>query len=322
MDFIKKMATEQLESALNGGNSNQNQNQQQGNNNNSYGNNNNQQQSYGQSDSYGSSNNQNQSYGQNQNQGYGQNQNQGSGYGGNQQQDSYGNNQNQNQGGYNSNQNQGGYNSNQNQGGYNSNQNQGSGGYGQTGGAEFNRPHGDGGASSGNNGLPNINQNAAINAANSQNSNGDANSGLFGQAMSFLNSMNKDDTDVDEEKVQKDHQQAYGQGNAGSMSASSMGAAAAMQALKKFTSGGGDTSANKSGGGDMQSKIIGMAMSEAAKLFDQSGGAAQGNKQDAVTSAGQVIMKMLLKNQVSGMMGGSNSGGLSGLMGMASKFMS
>lgn len=45
---------------------------------------------------------------------------------------------------------------------------------------------------------------------------------------------------------------------------------------------------------------MGMAMSEAAKLFDSSGGNVQGNKQDAVTSAGQVIMKMMLKSQVSG----------------------
>ena len=83
-------------------------------------------------------------------------------------------------------------------------------------------------------------------------------------------------------------------------------------------------------------------MSEAAKLFDQSGGAASGDKQDAVTSAGQTMMKLLLKNQVrfwfdgeagrrtltlwrrqvSGMMGGGgSSGGLSSLMGMAKQFM-
>lgn len=134
--------------------------------------------------------------------------------------------------------------------------------------------------------------------------------------------MNKNDTDIDEEKVQRDHQQVYGQGNTGGMTSSSLGAAAAMQALKSFTSGGADTSSNKQGGGDMQSKIMGMAMSEAAKLFDSSGGNVQGNKQDAITSAGQVIMKLMLKSQVSGMIGGSNSGGLSGLASMASKFLS
>lgn len=51
-------------------------------------------------------------------------------------------------------------------------------------------------------------------------------------------------------------------------------------------------------------------------MFDKSGGTASGTKQDAVSSAGQVIMKLLIKNQVSGMMGGGNSGGLGGLMSM------
>lgn len=63
--------------------------------------------------------------------------------------------------------------------------------------------------------------------------------------------------------------------------------------------------------------MMGMAMSEAAKvpfhpdpgrvadpalpqLFDQSGGAASGTKQDAVTSAGQMVMKLMMKQQMSG----------------------
>lgn len=94
-----------------------------------------------------------------------------------------------------------------------------------------------------------------------------------------------------------------------------MGAAAAMQAFKKFTGGGG-SSAQSSGGGDMQSKLIGMAMSEAAQLFDKSGGAASGNKQDAVNSAGMMVMKMLVKSKFSSMTGGSNSGGLGSLASM------
>jgi hypothetical protein len=36
------------------------------------------------------------------------------------------------------------------------------------------------------------------------------------------------------------------------------------------------------------------------QLFDQSGGAASGSKQDAVNGAGSTIMKLLLKSQVSG----------------------
>jgi len=38
-------------------------------------------------------------------------------------------------------------------------------------------------------------------------------------------------------------------------------------------------------------------------LFDQSGGAASGTKQDAVSSAGQMVMKLMMKNQMSGVSG-------------------
>lgn len=69
-----------------------------------------------------------------------------------------------------------------------------------------------------------------------------------------------------------------------------------------------------------------VAMAEAAKLFDQNGGAGEGNKQDVVNSAGATMMKLLLKSQLSGMMGtgGGAAGGGAGLgnmLSMASKFM-
>ncbi|WWD00571.1 hypothetical protein V866_007506 [Kwoniella sp. B9012] len=297
MDFIKKVAQEKLSDAFNGDDDNK---QQQG----GY---NNQQGGYG-----------------NQQGGYGAQQ---GGYGGDSQQvGGYGGNQG-GQGGYGGNQAPGGYGGDQ--GGYGGQQGDYGGGnnYGNTGGEQYNRPHGEGGAgagygggSGGFGGAPQINENTAVHAANQYGSNGNENSSLFSTAMSFLGNMNKDDGDVDEDKVQQQHQQAYGQGNASGMSANAIGSAAALQALKAFTSGD-NQAAKSSGGGDMQSKIIGMAMSEAAKLFDQSGGAAQGNKQDAVTSAGQTIMKLLIKSQFSGTTGGGNSGGLSGLMSMASKFM-
>ena len=59
-----------------------------------------------------------------------------------------------------------------------------------------------------------------------------------------------------------------------------------------------------------------MAMSEAAKLFDKSGGASSGNKQDAVNGAAMTVMKLLVQSKFSSTVGGSNSGGLSGLLGM------
>lgn len=72
------------------------------------------------------------------------------------------------------------------------------------------------------------------------------------------------------------------------MDASSIGGAAAMQILKQFTSGGG-----MGGGGNSQTKLISMAMGEAAKMFESSGG--NGNKQDAVNSAGMTIMKLMVQ---------------------------
>jgi hypothetical protein len=53
---------------------------------------------------------------------------------------------------------------------------------------------------------------------------GQQDSSLFSSAMGFLSNMNKDDKDdVDEDDVQQKHDQAYNQGNAGGMSANSIG---------------------------------------------------------------------------------------------------
>lgn len=72
-------------------------------------------------------------------------------------------------------------------------------------------------------------------------------------------SQNFDDgEDIDEQGVQAAHEQAYGQGNASNLGAKSMGAAAAMQALKNFTQGGGSVSSGAGGGGNQQSALIGM----------------------------------------------------------------
>jgi hypothetical protein len=103
--------------------------------------------------------------------------------------------------------------------------------------------------------------------------------------MSFLNN-NKHSAqseDLDEDRLQQSHQQLYQQGGGGQQhDASSLGAGAAMQALKMFSGGG-------SGGSGSQSQMVGMAMQEASKLFDQQN--SQGNvaggtdKQSAVNQA-------------------------------------
>ncbi|GAA5889870.1 hypothetical protein JCM8208_001152 [Rhodotorula glutinis] len=191
---------------------------------------------------------------------------------------------------------------------------QGDGAFGIQGGSQFNshdnRPpqQGSGGF------LSSLNQDQTVQQASNE-SNEDQ--GLFASALSFLNGRDDDD-DIDEDRVQKAHQEAYSSGQS-NMSANSMGAAAAMQALKSFTSGSGGQQ-QQSGGGGMQSKLIAMAMSEATKLFAQNGGASNGNKQDVVNSAAQTMMKLMLKNQVSGMTGGSQ-GGMGSLFSMAQKFM-
>jgi hypothetical protein len=70
--------------------------------------------------------------------------------------------------------------------------------------------------------------------------------------------------DVDEDEAVRHHQQFYGGANEPHPASSgSMGSAAAMQALKMFN-GGGSSSGN---GPKSQNDFIGLAMSQAAKLF-------------------------------------------------------
>lgn len=279
---------------------------------------------------------------QNQNQNNQNNQNQGQSYHSGQNQPSQGYQQGGNFGGFagegQNNQNQNQFQGQgQGQGGFGGGQPQqqqqygGSGGGGgaaadffnKTGGEEFNRPHGGGGAGGGF-GVPNIDQSSALAAAKAEGGEKHGDDSLFSSAFSMLKNFSKDDKDdIDEDDVMRKHDQAYNQNQAGNMSANSMGAAAALQAFKMFTSGQQQQQPQQqqSSGGNMQSKIIGMALAEAAKMFDQSGGAASGNKQDAVNSAGATVMKLLIKSQFSGTTGGGNSGGLGQLMSMASKFM-
>jgi hypothetical protein len=43
--------------------------------------------------------------------------------------------------------------------------------------------------------------------------------------------------------------------------------------------------------------LISMAMADATKLFDKSGGKASGNKQDAVNGAASTVMKLLVQSK-------------------------
>ncbi|CEJ57706.1 hypothetical protein PMG11_06390 [Penicillium brasilianum] len=163
---------------------------------------------------------------------------------------------------------------------------------------------------------------SAAQHAQSHNSNED--SSLFSSALSFLNerkSQFQDPSriDVDEQQAVQAHNAMYnGGGNEEGRShdSSTVGAGAAMQALKMFTSGGA------SDGGMDKNKLIGLAMAQAGNLWEQKQGAGasmSGDKQSAVNSAAEMALKMYMKSQGGGIGG---TGGASGLMSLASKFLS
>lgn len=116
----------------------------------------------------------------------------------------------------------------------------------------------------------------------------------------------------------RSHQQFYGSSSQAPTNAnsSSIGSAAAMQALKMFTGG----SSGNTQSGNSQNAFVGMAMAQASKLFDNQAG--QGNvsggasKESAVQKAGEMALKMFMQSQ-----SGGGGGGASGLMGLASKFL-
>ncbi|KIJ94114.1 hypothetical protein K443DRAFT_684015 [Laccaria amethystina LaAM-08-1] len=179
----------------------------------------------------------------------------------------------------------------------------------KTGGEEYNSPHHSGQGHSSQGRRPEIDHDEAVSAAQHH---GSGDSSLFSNALGFLSDNKQDHEDpVDEEGVQEAHRQAY-HGDAKGLDAGSMGSAAALQVLKQFTSGGG--------GGGSKTQLISLAMAEATKLFDKSGGAASGNKQDAVNGAAMTVMKLLVQSKFSSAIGGGNSGGLGGLLSLASKF--
>ncbi|KAF8868983.1 hypothetical protein CPB84DRAFT_1739619 [Gymnopilus junonius] len=180
----------------------------------------------------------------------------------------------------------------------------------KTGGHEYNSP--DNADPSNHSDRPNINHGEASRLAEQQGQ-GSGSSELFNHALNFMSQHKQQHTDpVDEDAVTSAHQQAYEGGDPSGLSAHAMGGAAALQALKQFTSGGG---------GSSQTELISFAMAEASKLFDQAGGASSGNKQDAVNGAAMTVMKLLVQSKFSGAIGGGNSGGLGSLMGLAKQFM-
>ncbi|KAL4925506.1 uncharacterized protein BDV17DRAFT_294402 [Aspergillus undulatus] len=143
-------------------------------------------------------------------------------------------------------------------------------------------------------------------------------SSLFSSALQFIkerkNAGNIDNDDIDEEHAVNAHRR-YEQGD-GNMDSKDLGAGAALQALKLFNSGSGQ----ETGGGQDKNAFIGMAMAQAERMWEEKNGKgeASGDKQSAVNQAAEMAFKMYLKSQMSGSGG---TGGPSGLMGLASKFL-
>ncbi|KAL4883796.1 hypothetical protein BJY04DRAFT_216137 [Aspergillus karnatakaensis] len=139
---------------------------------------------------------------------------------------------------------------------------------------------------------------------------------LFSSALNFLKERrnnNDEDDDIDEERVVNSHKR-YEEG--GNIDSKDLGAGAALQALKLFNQGSGE----ETGGGKDKNAFIGMAMAQAGRMWEEKAGKgeANGDKQSAVNSAAEYAFKMYLKSQMSG---SSGTGGPSGLMGLASKFL-
>lgn len=102
-----------------------------------------------------------------------------------------------------------------------------------------------------------------------------ADTSLFSNALSMLGGRQSGlaGEGLDEDDAVRQHQQLYGGYGGGAPATSgAMGSAAAMQALKMFTGG---QQQQHGGGGGAQNAFVGMAMGQAAKLFDQQ--SAQGN---------------------------------------------
>lgn len=117
--------------------------------------------------------------------------------------------------------------------------------------------------------------------------------------------------DIDEQDAIRKHKQTYEQ-DADNLDSGSLGSAAALQALKKFTQG-------ETGGNQSQGAFLGLAMSEASKLFDSKAAngkvSSEASKESAIQQAGELALKMYFKSQ------GGGQQGPSGLMGLASKFL-
>ncbi|KAI9809119.1 MAG: hypothetical protein M1825_002408 [Sarcosagium campestre] len=167
-------------------------------------------------------------------------------------------------------------------------------------------------------------------------------SSLFSSALSYLSPEKRTaaaESPLDESSSISAHQALYGHngnveddaasGNGNGHTEDRMGAAAALEALKLYATGGNQEyqSSNIGAGGrpvPAQNEFVGAAMAQAAKLFDRQSAAGltapSATKQNVVTSAAETAMKLYFKSQISGGGGGGGGGGGAGaLLNLATK---
>jgi hypothetical protein len=121
--------------------------------------------------------------------------------------------------------------------------------------------------------------------------------------------------DVDENQLMQNHDKVNNSNDP--VSSDEIGGASALSAIKNVLGSSGGNAGNNEG---FQQKLIGAAMAHAGQLYDQkdsAGATGGGSKQDAMQSAGQYVMQLMMKHEVSSMIGGGGSGGLSSLMKLA-----
>jgi len=125
--------------------------------------------------------------------------------------------------------------------------------------------------------------------------------------------------DVDEQDAMEQHKRVYNDSGDHQMDSSSLGSAAALQALKMMI--GGHNGGQSSGHGT-QTDYVAIAMGEASKLFDKK--AAQGqvpghaSKEATIQQAAETALKLYMK---SGQSQGHGSSGGANLMSLASRFL-
>lgn len=158
--------------------------------------------------------------------------------------------------------------------------------------------------------------NSVLGMAKSEHGNDSSQHSFMEKAVGLLNN-NKHELsgDVNEEETVQAHDKIFGGGNKEDASPKEHGVAYAMSLYQKHFAGGQNQTNEK------DSDILGKVIAEASKLADEHlGGKSSDDKQSAVDSAAMTFGKLMIKSKLSGgglggLIGGSNSGGLSSLAG-------